>query len=269
MENTKYLTLKEIQYEEKEMLKEIIKFLKKENMNYFIWAGTFLGAVRHKGFIPWDDDIDLAMTRPQYNKLLEYLKNHNNKISDNLEAIGFELGNSDFPFIKIINKSIKVDEVEQCDEYLWVDIFPLDATPKDNSKFYKRVAFLNKLFVLRRMERKGIKLIATSEFKRFIKTIFIKLMKIWKYDSYIKFYISYCTKYEYDDYEYIHNNVWSSSPAVWHKSELVNKQFQFEDIKVNGLKNYDAILTRGYGNYMQLPKEEDRVTHNFKAWKVR
>jgi len=72
MEDIKYLTLEEIQHEEKEMLKELIKFFKKENINYFVWAGTFLGAVRHKGFIPWDDDIDLAMTRPEYNNFLEY-----------------------------------------------------------------------------------------------------------------------------------------------------------------------------------------------------
>lgn len=269
MKTKKYLTLEEIQHEEKEMLKELINFFKKENINYFVWAGTFLGAVRHKGFIPWDDDIDLAMTRPEYNNFLEYLKNNDTKISENLEVIGFELGNSDFPFLKIINKNIKIEEDEQCDEYLWIDIFPLDATPKDNAKFYKRVAFLNKLFILRRMERKGMKLIATSELKRFIKTIFIKIMKIWKYENYIKFYISYCTKYKYNDFEYVHNNVWSSSPAVWNKKELVNKEFQFEDIKVNGLKDYDAILTRGYGDYMQIPKEEDRATHNFKAWKVR
>ena len=269
MKETKYLTLKEIQHELKEMLKETIVFLKKENINYFVWAGTFLGAVRHKGFIPWDDDIDLALTRPEYNKLIEYLKNNNNKISKDLEAIGFELENSDFPFIKIVNKNIVIDESKEFDEYLWIDIFPLDATPKNNASFYKKVAFLNKLFFLRKMEKKGIKLVATSKLKRLIKTIFIKIMKIWPYNSYVKFYISYCTKYKYADYEYVHNNVWSSSPAIWHKSELVNKEFQFEDLKVNGLRDYDAILTRGYGDYMQIPKEEDRVTHNFKARKIR
>lgn len=269
MKKIKYLSKKEIQQELKEMLKESIYFFNEKNINYFVWAGTLLGVVRHKGFIPWDDDIDLAMTRPEYNKLLEYLTNNNNKISDNLEAIGFEIGNSDFPFIKIINKNIKVEEEERCDEYLWIDIFPLDATPKDNSSFYKKVAFLNKIFILKRMDKKGIQLVATSKVKRFIKTIFIKLMNVWKYNSYIKFYISYCTKYKYEDFEYIHNNVWSSSPVIWHKNEFVNKEFQFEDIKVNGLKNYDTILTRCYGDYMKIPKEEDRATHNFKAWKVK
>ena len=60
----KKLTLKELQYEEKEMLKEVITFFEKNEFVYYVWAGTLLGAVRHKGFIPWDYDIDLAMMRP-------------------------------------------------------------------------------------------------------------------------------------------------------------------------------------------------------------
>lgn len=265
----KYLSLKEIQYEEKEMLRILDNFFNKHNMTYYLWAGTYLGAVRHKGFIPWDDDIDLAMTRPEYNKLLEYLKNNDNKISDNLEAIGLELGNSDFPIIKVINKNIRVEEEEQCDEYLWIDIFPLDATPQDNRKFYKRVAFLNKIFVLKRQQKLNQKLMATSNLKRVIKNIGMGILKIWKYDSYIKFYYKYCTKYNYDDYEYVHNNVWSSSSAVYNKKDLISKEYEFEDLKVNGIKDYDKLLSTCYGkDYMKLPSKEKMVNHGIKVWKV-
>ena len=107
MNDEKILSIKEVQYVQKEMLKEIIKFFKENNLNYYIWAGSLLGAVRHKGFIPWDDDIDLAMLRPDYDKLITYLKNHNKKIKDNLEAISLELDNSDYPFLKIINVNYK------------------------------------------------------------------------------------------------------------------------------------------------------------------
>ena len=183
--------MKEIQYEEKEMLKKVVDFFNEQDMTYYLWAGTFLGAVRHKGFIPWDDDIDLAMTRPEYNKFLAYLKKNNNKISDNLEVIGLELGNSDFPILKVINKNVKVDEIEQCDEYLWIDIFPLDATPQDNKKFYKRVAFLNKIFILKRQQRLHQNLMATSKFKRFIKNYTLikdrKIEEIIIYEKYIPY----------------------------------------------------------------------------------
>jgi len=269
MEQKNFLTLKEIQYEEKEMLKTVVSFFDENDMNYFIWAGTFLGAVRHKGFIPWDDDIDLAMTRPEYNKFIDYLKKHDFKISDNLEVIGLELNNSDFPLLKIINKNIKVDEEEKCDEYLWIDIFPLDATPEDNRKFYKRVRFLHKIFILKRQQQKKMELMAANKFKKHIKNIFMSILKLWNYDSYIRFYLKYCTKYNYDDYDFVHNNVWTDSPVIYNKEELVTTKYQFEDLNVNGLVDYHKYLSEGYGeDYMQLPPEEKRVTHNFKAWKV-
>ena len=69
----KYLTLKEIHKEETNMLKKLIEFLNENNITYYVWAGTYLGAVRHKGFIPWDDDIDIAITRPEYNKMLKII----------------------------------------------------------------------------------------------------------------------------------------------------------------------------------------------------
>ena len=106
--NKKYLDIKEIQKEELNILKETIKFLNKNNIKYYIFYGTLLGAVRHQGFIPWDNDIDIAIPRPEYEKLINILKEKNNKINNmNIESIGYEVGVSDWPFIKIVNKDIK------------------------------------------------------------------------------------------------------------------------------------------------------------------
>ena len=76
----KKLTLQEIQSELKEMLKETILLLEKENFKYFLWGGTLLGAIRHQGFIPWDDDIDLAMLRPDFDDFVLYLNKHDNNL---------------------------------------------------------------------------------------------------------------------------------------------------------------------------------------------
>lgn len=269
MAKATYLTSKQIQDEELKMLSALIAFFNKNKFNYYIWAGTFLGAVRHKGFIPWDDDIDLAMTRPEYDRFVEILKKNSNQISSNLKAIGYELGNFDLPFLKIINTNIMVDEEEQSDKYLWIDIFPLDGTPKNNEKFYRRNQFLNKILKLKRKQKMHQKLYAANFIKRVIKSILMNLLRLWKYDSYLKFYYNYCTKYDYNKSEYIHNNVWSDSPEVYPIKELKNKEYIFENLKVNGISDYDTLLTGGYGDYMTLPPEDKRTTHKFKAWKIK
>lgn len=269
--NKKYLTLEEIQYEEKEMLKTMDTFFKKQNLTYFLWSGTLLGAVRHKGFIPWDDDIDLAMTRPEYNKLIDYLKENDNMISDSLFAEGYELGNNnDFPIIKIYNKNIKVDdEEEKVDKYLWIDIFPLDGTPERNKHYYKKCRFLYKILLLKREQKNNVPYMAANKVKKIIKSIIMYILKIWSYDSYFNYYYKFCTKYDYDKCDRVNYNLMVDCINTYDKKDLISCTLDFCDLKVNGIKDYDKILTLTYGDYMKLPPEDKRVNHNIKAWKLK
>ena len=266
----KFLTLEEIQFEEKEMLRELINFFKKNKMEYYVFFGTLLGAVRHKGFIPWDDDIDLVMTRPEFNKFVEYLKKNDNKISNNLIVEGYELGNNnDFPILKVYNTNIKVgDTSEKVDKYLWIDIFPVDGVPKNNKRFTKRCQFLFKILLLKREQKNNVTLMAANRFKRIIKEIIMFILRIWPYDSYMKFYYKYCTKYDYDNSEYVTSNIMSESMTIYEKKKFIGCDLDFDDLKVKGFKYYDEFLTLEYGDYMQLPPEDKRRCHEFKAWKI-
>ncbi|MBR2834010.1 MAG: LicD family protein [Bacilli bacterium] len=265
----KKLTLQEIQSELKEMLKETILLLEKENFKYFLWGGTLLGAIRHQGFIPWDDDIDLAMLRPDFDDFVLYLNKHDNKLPNGFEVIGYELGNSDFPVLKIINKNIVVEDKYQFDEHLWIDIFPLDATPFNNKKFFKRVSFFKKILFLKRQQMSNQKLLSSNKFIYFVKNIIMFFLKVWKYDDYLKFYYNYATKYNYDDSEYVNENAWTNIPAAYPKECFGNKEYQFENLIANGPKDGEKIMKLCYGDdYMQLPPLEKRVTHEFKAYKI-
>ena len=125
-----YLSDKQIKSELTALLQVVHEFLVEHNIKYTITAGTLLGAVRHKGFIPWDDDIDIALTREQYDKLVRLLREQHNSVNECVYAEGFELGNDDIPYIKIVNKNIfvedhtaSIDRNEFKEDFLWVDIF--------------------------------------------------------------------------------------------------------------------------------------------------
>lgn len=266
----KFLSLKEIQRAETEMLKKLILFLENNNINYYIWAGTFLGAVRHKGFIPWDDDIDLIIPRPDYNKLIKILSD-NNKISDELFGIGYELNNSDWPFIKIINKCIFVEEYDMCDKNLWLDIFPLDGIPNFNRKFfYYSLKIKKNLFVYKRIGLKHAEFNPKSFIKKFLKYLLIFVTYPISYDVIITKLIKFASKYDYNTCKYVRNNVWSTAKNIYiDKDNMQSATYDFEGLKVNGLKDYDLYLSMCYGkDYMELPPVEKRVTHSFKAWRV-
>ena len=76
------MTLRELQLKELDILKQTIQIIENHDLSYFALGGTLLGAVRHKGFIPWDDDVDICMSRPDYEKFLEYAQK---ELPENLE----------------------------------------------------------------------------------------------------------------------------------------------------------------------------------------
>ena len=183
----KQLSLKEIQQEETKILIKVINYLNNNDITYYIWGGSFLGTVRHKGFIPWDDDIDIAITRKEYNKLLELLRG-NNKIDENIEAIGFELNNFDTPFIKIINKKINIREEMNYDKYLWIDIFPIDGVPKKHKMFYIILKMYEKMYLWKRSKERNWNEPKINIFKKLLKNFVLLLMPV-KYDTIIRRYI--------------------------------------------------------------------------------
>ena len=131
MENaTKFLQEKEL-----DMVKEFLKICEKHNLKYFMAGGTFLGAVRHKGFIPWDDDVDLGMYRDDYEKFLDIAKR---ELPYPYEVHTYRnCKEHHYYFSHIIDVRYKVRRMGSLDkreEYVWIDIFPYDGLPKGKIK---------------------------------------------------------------------------------------------------------------------------------------
>lgn len=262
----KYLDLKEIQKEETEILVKTLSYFNANNIKYSIFAGTLLGAVRHQGFIPWDDDIDLAIDRDNYNRLIECLRKDGCCVSNDLKAIGFELDNAPWPFLKIINTKIRLTAAGSMDANLWIDIFPIDGYP-DNSKNYDKR--LNKMIKKMRLKWSVIyNSYSKNKVKKILKFFLAKFINIKKTTNK---YINLCSQYKIDECKFVNNNAWGVGESEKFSKDFIGKykKYVFENIEVMGLEKGKEWLEKRYGDdFMSLPAAEKRITHEMMAWRV-
>lgn len=259
-----YLTDDEIKRELAEMLRVLNEFLCRNGIDYSVAYGTMLGCVRHEGFIPWDDDVDIAILRPEYRKLLKLLQKDPN-IGKDLFACGAELKNGEWPFIKIFNRKIKAQEQGMKNaDYLWIDIFPFDGLPKRPARYLKHVKTLKNIYCYRR---------STVDTKmhgrkyKMIKGIVCGATCWIGNESYLSHYIKQCKKYGIDKSDFVQDVVWGKT-AVPTKLFYETADYQFENITVKGFRDYDTYLTLLYGDYWTLPPKEQRISHGIKAWRT-
>lgn len=259
LDQHKHILLKQLDY--------IDSFCKKNNIRYFITGGTLLGAVRHKGFIPWDDDIDIAMPREDYNKFVSIF----NRESDSFYKV-YHYSNTKkyyYQFAKVCDtRTIMIEEEVNAEIELgaYIDVFPLDYggdTVEEafsiHSKKMKPWIILNSIKLMDKQKKRSIhKQIAVNCLK--LLTSLIPWSAILKrIDKIAQINIDrkdskYCGALIILTYgkREIMETEWYSSSVV----------LPFEDHYYNAPSNYTEILSHLYGEYMELPPEEERVSHH-------
>ena len=271
------LTSDEIKKIELNILLAFHVFCKEHELQYSLCGGSLLGAVRHKGFIPWDDDIDVFMPRPDYEKLREltggkciaekfYLLDWRNPASDSDKRFMY------YPFLKLIDLTTRVDAVDfDARKYysgIWIDIFPIDGLPESDSatkKIYKKSWFWRQMFSLHFCD----KIVAKGLVQKIIKAPFLPVAKIMNGIKLCKRLDDLSMQYNYADCEYVGGIINGYGPQEkLQKKELELTDVEFEGRIVNGIKGYDVYLTNLYHDYMQLPPKEKRICHGFDAWYV-
>lgn len=261
-----YLSLDEIKQEELKILIYFDKFCKEHNLQYSLAGGTLLGAVRHKGFIPWDDDIDVCMPRPDYERFLKIFKEDDYFA---LEGYG-RVGLAEYPCMKLVNKKIKVQEkVREEASNLWIDIFPVDGLPENGtSKIYKKATFIRKIYTATTASRSASK----SQLKNIVKMGIKPLLKVAKIDVFTSHLLNkLAKKYEYGSTKYVGIITWGmygTGERISYEGFRQSIPLIFENHQFKAMSNYDEYLSGVYGDYMQLPPIEQRKVHGIKAWRI-
>lgn len=264
-----YLTFREVQLQELEMFKYFIDFCEMHGLTYYLAGGTMLGAIRHKGFIPWDDDIDLLLPRPDFERLIRLHKEYNQDTP--YEVATYRLGNLNRAFIRIFNKNIRVEKEfidDEYDKYLWLDIFPLDGLPSDEQElrsFYKKLNWYRRMLLWKRARFGTGKTLVAKIVKQVIKICLLPIsMK-----SILEKIEELSQSYSIDTAEFVGeatlglHGVKECNPK---EAFLPQVEVEFEGLRVKAMQNYDQYLTLKYGNYMKLPPLEAQETHSIKAW---
>lgn len=259
------IELKQIQFD---VLKQVHKFCKENGIRYYLAYGTLLGAVRHKGYIPWDDDIDIVMPREDYMQFIETFQSERYKIyspENNAKCV--------FTFAKIFDNNTVLKEQTNLpiDVTLGIniDLFPLEkiSNKTEANDICKKIQRYFKLYVLK-------KIFLYSDMEVYKKIILYVCQNVLQCITFQKLVNKICAVAQKDtmltEYEYIGQLVF---PVYGSKGILPKDIFsktiklEFEGEKFDAPVGYDAYLKAYYGDYMQLPPIEKRVTHHeFKAW---
>lgn len=247
-----------------QILKYIDKICRENNIKYSITGGTLLGAIRHHGFIPWDDDIDVFLTRPEYQKLDAILSNNNQYTWLTSKSNP----NYNLNFGRLIDKSTKVinSGVKDIDGYgVFVDICVVDGLP-DN--VIMRTIHVTKVRFLYHARSSATydegQYIPKSVVKKLIKRLFQKYtkskgMRYWRecLEKTIK-------RYDFNSGKYV-GNVSSQygRREIMHRTSFDEYiELDFEGCKFMAIKGWEEYLINIYGDYMTLPPLEKRVGHH-------
>jgi lipopolysaccharide cholinephosphotransferase len=247
---------------ELDLLSKFIEVCKKYDIKYCAYCGTMLGAVRHKGFIPWDDDVDIAMTRENFEKFCA--------IADKvfMEPYFLQTGYNDSEFFlgyaRLRNSNttglITYNISEDYNNGIYIDIFVLDAMTSDKRKLTQQVKSLNRIrWIVDTFNEKKIK--KTRGFKFFIKKVLSLILNINGHDYWLNKYKKEISKYnETENVLSLMTHAENLRNVYWTKKEYLEDliEMPFETLQVPVPKRYDEILTNFYGNYMEYPPMDER-----------
>ena len=262
------LSIEEAKKLELDILDFIDSFCKEHGINYCINYGTLIGAIRHKGFIPWDDDIDLSMTRENYEKFIQLFSEKQSRY----KLLSLETDDQYFNnFIKIVDPTTKIIDTRNTKTYdsgVFIDIFPMDTF--NDTKVVDICYKLESFKLLSFSKHKNI-VYGDSKLKDLIRTLFWLILRPVSPRFFANQIEKQIQKYRVENGKYI-----AFIPSKAKEKEIFPRDMfdelietPFEHLVLPAPKHFDTVLKQFYDDYMTVPPKEKQIyIHEFEAYKL-
>ncbi len=264
------IEMDEIKRIELDILYFINRICNENNIHYFLCGGSALGAIRHNGFIPWDDDIDISMLRDDYNKFISIVK----KSNSHFRVIDETIKNYNDLAAKIYDDRTRIEDGRTKTDYgVFVDVFPIDYsgdTIEESKMHFKKIAFKKYILVSTTWKRFFINK-EYGFFRQIIRFAFYLLGKLYRPKKIIKSIRNYQKKHLSEETAYCCSFGSTYGTKTIFPTEFFKRTTlaTFEDGQFPILADYDSYLKALYGDYMKLPPEGKRnYRHSFEAFYI-
>lgn len=265
----KALTIEEVHHGTLDILKKIIEITTKIGVDYYVMYGSLIGAARHQGFIPWDDDFDIIMLREDYEKFISYCNEHHEELGhfrvfnrDNTPGYPFNISRFCDTRYRMVS-----EVAPDAGMGIFIDIYPLDTVKESKpSKFllYKKKLLMILIFECYQKSSAH----ANKGFKTIVWTLIRMIARLFGANFWLNQLEHLKDRHTDNEGKYVTCLVWDDHNH-YKKSYFEEYTFmKFEDLEIKVSKDYDTLLRTEYGDYMQLPPVEKRTSsHNYALYR--
>ena len=267
----KEMTTREVQMVSLDILKDVHDFCVKNNIKYSLCGGTLIGAIRHNGFIPWDDDVDIVMPRPEYERFI-----HAYKSEKGYKLFSPEVASGTPVRIRLSKVCDMERTVMDNGAFVWtnvvtgvgIDIIPAEGAPDNEVEAKKQIEGLTRYSHIASIYRS--KFSSYSEVRKYIgirrkiKFVVKKILGVFYDESIFIKFINFQKRYDYDSSSHFCAG-FTYGMGEWQSKEIFEEfvLHRFEDSEFFVTAKYDQYLRSLFGDYMQIPPKEKRIPHFF------